>query len=121
MGTILDAKGLRGLTPEALLAMNWWAAAIRGMSAIVLGLLAVMQPALTSMGLVIIFAVYCLVDEIFAVVPAIGGARKPQRWGWLTLDGVVSQSSVRRPCSTPSSRSWCSSPCSRPGRCSRAR
>ena len=111
MGTILDAKGLRGLTPEALLAMNWWAAAIRGMSATVLGLLAVMQPALTSMGLVI----------IFAVVPAIGGARKPQRWGWLTLDGVVSLSSVRRPCSTPSSRSWCSSPCSRPGRCSRAR
>ena len=57
MGTILDVKGLCGLTPEALLAMNWWAAAIRGVSAIVL---------------------------------AIRGARKHQRWGWLALNGVVS-------------------------------
>ena len=90
MGTILDVKGLCGLTPEALLAMNWWAAAIRGVSAIVLGLLAIMLPALTLVGLVIIFAVYCLVDGIFAIVLAIRGARKHQRWGWLALNGVVS-------------------------------
>ena len=90
MARILDARGLRVLTPEALLAMNWWAAAIRGVSAIVLGLLAVMLPALTLIGLVIIFAVYCLVDGIFAIVLAIRGARKHQRWGWLALNGVVS-------------------------------
>ena len=90
MATILDARGLRGLTPEALLAMNWWAAAVRGVSAIVLGLLAIMLPALTLVGLVIIFAVYCLVDGIFAIVLAIRGARKHQRWGWLALNGVVS-------------------------------
>ena len=73
MATILDSKNLRGLTREALLARNWWAAAIRGVSAIVLGLLAIALPDLTLLGLVIIFAVYCLVDGIFAIVLAIRG------------------------------------------------
>jgi uncharacterized membrane protein HdeD (DUF308 family) len=90
MATILDPKTLRGLAPEALLAMNWWAAAIRGVSAIVLGILAISVPALTLIGLVMIFAVYCFVDGIFAIVLAIRGARKHQRWGWLAFNGTVS-------------------------------
>jgi uncharacterized membrane protein HdeD (DUF308 family) len=90
MATILDSKNLRGLTREALLARNWWAAAIRGVSAIVLGLLAIALPDLTLLGLAIIFAVYCLVDGIFAIVLAIRGSRKGQRWGWLAFNGVVS-------------------------------
>lgn len=90
MATILDQKSLRGLTLGALLAGNWWAAAIRGVSAIVLGLLAVALPDLTLLGLSIIFAVYCLVDGLFAVVLAVRGARKGQRWGWLAANGVAS-------------------------------
>jgi uncharacterized membrane protein HdeD (DUF308 family) len=90
MATILDPKTLRGLTPEAVLAMNWWAAAVRGVSAIVLGILAISVPALTLIGLVMIFAVYCFVDGIFAIVLAIRGARKHQRWGWLAFNGTVS-------------------------------
>ena len=90
MATILGSKNLRGLTREALLARNWWAAAIRGVSGIVLGLLAIALPDLTLLGLVIIFAIYCLVDGIFAIVLAIRGARKGQRWGWLAFNGVVS-------------------------------
>lgn len=90
MATIFDSKNLRGLTRETLLASNWWAAAIRGVSAIVLGMLAIALPNLTLLGLVIIFAVYCLVDGIFAIVLAIRGARKGQRWGWLVFNGMVS-------------------------------
>jgi uncharacterized membrane protein HdeD (DUF308 family) len=90
MATILDAKSLRRLPLDALLASNWWAAAIRGVSAIVLGLLAIALPGLTLLGLVIIFAVYCLVDGIFAIVLAVRGARTGQRWGWLAFNGVVS-------------------------------
>ena len=96
MATILDSKNLRGLTREALLARNWWAAAIRGVSAIVLGLLAIALPDLTLLGLVIIFAVYCLVDGIFAIVLAIRGARKGQRWGWLAFNGVLSLAAANR-------------------------
>lgn len=90
MATILDTKNLRRLTREGLLARNWWAAAIRGVSAIVLGLLAIALPDLTLLGLSIIFAVYCVVDGIFAIVLAVRGARKGQRWGWLAFNGAAS-------------------------------
>ncbi|HTU11493.1 MAG TPA: HdeD family acid-resistance protein [Allosphingosinicella sp.] len=90
MATILDTKNLRRLTREGLLAHNWWAAAIRGVSAIVLGLLAIALPDLTLLGLSIIFAVYCVVGGIFAIVLAVRGTRKGQRWGWLAFNGVVS-------------------------------
>ena len=90
MATVLDRSNLGGLAREALLASNWWAAAIRGASAIVLGILAVTLPQLTLLGLVIIFALYCLVDGIFAIILAIRGARKHERWGWLAFSGIVS-------------------------------
>jgi uncharacterized membrane protein HdeD (DUF308 family) len=89
MATMFDIKTLRS-GREALLATNWWAAALRGVSAIVLGLLAVSMPSLTLFGLAIIFAAYCLVDGIFAIVLAIRGARAHQRWGWLALNGILS-------------------------------
>ena len=90
MATVLDRSNLGGLAREAMLAGNWWAAAIRGVSAIVLGILAIVLPHLTLLGLVIIFALYCLVDGIFAIILAIRGARKHERWGWLAFSGIVS-------------------------------
>lgn len=90
MATILDRSNLAGLARGALLANNWWAAAIRGASAMVLGLLAITLPDLTLLGLTIIFAVYSLVDGLSALVLAIRGARKHERWGWLAFGGVVS-------------------------------
>jgi uncharacterized membrane protein HdeD (DUF308 family) len=89
MATVLDRSNLGGLARGALLAGNWWVAAVRGASAIVLGLLAVILPHLTLLGLVIIFALYCLVDGVSALVLAIRGARKHERWGWLAFSGVV--------------------------------
>jgi uncharacterized membrane protein HdeD (DUF308 family) len=90
MASILDRANRGGAAREGMLAGNWWAAAIRGASAIVLGILAIVLPDLTLLGLVIIFAVYCLVDGIFAIVLAIRGARRHQRWGWLALGGLLS-------------------------------
>lgn len=90
MATVLDRSNLAGLACGALLAGNWWAAAIRGASAMVLGLLAVTLPDLTLLGLSAIFAVYCLVDGFSALVLAIRGARKHERWGWLAFGGLVS-------------------------------
>ena len=90
MASVRDRPNLAALAREAMLASNWWAAAIRGVSAIVLGILAMVLPHLTLLGLVIIFALYCLVDGVFAIVLAVRGARKHQRWGWLTFSGVIS-------------------------------
>jgi uncharacterized membrane protein HdeD (DUF308 family) len=90
MATILDPRAIRTRARQALLATNWWAAAIRGVSAIIIGSFAIFAPALTLIGLVMIFAAYCFVDGVFAIVLAIRGARAGERWGWLAFNGLVS-------------------------------
>ena len=90
MATAFSPRGVHQRAREALLASNWWAAAIRGVLAILVGTFAILAPAATLIALVMIFAAYSLVDGVFAIVLAIRGARKHERWGWLAFNGVVS-------------------------------
>ncbi|MEO6913190.1 MAG: HdeD family acid-resistance protein [Candidatus Baltobacteraceae bacterium] len=72
-----------------VLAKNWWIILIRGIAAIVFGILALAFPHMTGIVLVILFGAYALVDGIFAVVAAIIGAtRHDQRWWVLLLEGL---------------------------------
>lgn len=75
---------------EALLSSNWWAAALRGVLAILVGAFAILTPVATLIALVLVFAAYAAVDGVFAIVLAIRGARKHERWGWLAFNGLVS-------------------------------
>jgi uncharacterized membrane protein HdeD (DUF308 family) len=90
MATKFSGKGLHQPAREALLASNWWAAAIRGVVATLIGAFAILAPAVALVALVLIFAAYALVDGVFAIVLAIRGARRHERWGWLALNGVIS-------------------------------
>ena len=90
MATIMGRGGLHSRARQALLARKWWAAAIRGVCAILIASIAIFAPAVTLVALVMIFAAYSLVDGVFAIVLAIRGARQHERWGWLALNGIVS-------------------------------
>ena len=90
MATMFGPSGVHARAKQALLASNWWAAAIRGVCAILIGSIAIFAPAVTLVALVMIFAAYSFVDGVFAIVLAIRGARRHERWGWLALNGVVS-------------------------------
>lgn len=90
MATTFGPGGLHARARQALLARNWWAAALRGVCAILIGSIAIFAPAATLVALVMIFAAYSLVDGVFAIVLAIRGARQHERWGWLALNGVIS-------------------------------
>lgn len=90
MATAFSPRGVHQRAREALLASNWWAAAIRGVLAILVGAFAILAPAATLIALVMIFAAYSFVDGVFAIVLAIRGARQHERWGWLAFNGVVS-------------------------------
>src|SRR3979411_255045 len=85
---------LQSLSPElasaknAVLADNWWVVALRGVLAILFGIVAFVAPAATMLALVLFFAAYSLVDGILGVVLAVRGARKGERWGWLLLNGL---------------------------------
>lgn len=90
MATMFSSTGLHQRAREALLASNWWAAAIRGVVAVLIGAIALLAPAATLLALVMIFAAYSIVDGIFAIVLAIRGARRHERWGWLAFSGIIS-------------------------------
>ena len=74
---------------SAALARNWWAVALRGVFAILFGLMALFLPGATLGSLVLLFAVYMLVDGVFDTFAGLRAAAHHARWGLLILEGVV--------------------------------
>ena len=73
----------------AVLAHNWWVLALRGLAAVIFGLLAFFWPDRALPVLVIIFGAYALVDGVFAVIAAISGSRgRGMRW-LVLLEGIA--------------------------------
>lgn len=67
---------------------HWWAIALRGVLAILFGLLAIFWPRPTLEVLVICFGAFALVGGIFAVVVALGDWGVHARWGMLLAEGL---------------------------------
>lgn len=74
---------------NAMLANNWWLVALRGVLAILFGIVAFVVPAAAILGLVLIFAAYSIADGISNIILAWRGARKRERWGLLLLNGLL--------------------------------
>ena len=72
-----------------LLAQNWWAIALRGVFAIIFGIIALFMPGAALLALVLLFAAYMLVDGILAIIAGVRAARQHERWGWLIVEGIV--------------------------------
>jgi uncharacterized membrane protein HdeD (DUF308 family) len=73
----------------AVLAMNWWALALRGIVAILFAILAFAIPGITLTVIVLLFGAYALVDGIFAIISAVRAARGHRRWGSFLIEGIV--------------------------------
>ncbi len=71
------------------LARNWWAILVRGIVAIIFGLVAFFWPGATGVGLVILFGAFAFVDGIFALVAAIRAAEAHNRWVSLLIEGII--------------------------------
>src|SRR5688500_1132501 len=75
-----------------VLTRNWWAIALRGVAAIIFGLLTFVMPGITLAALVLLFGAYAIVDGVFnlvAVARGQAGERDEPRW-LLVLEGIVS-------------------------------
>ena len=68
---------------------NWWMFAVRGVLAIVFGILALIWPESTKTALVLLFGAFVLVDGIFAVAAGIASHGYFDRWWALLLEGVT--------------------------------
>jgi uncharacterized membrane protein HdeD (DUF308 family) len=73
----------------AMLARNWWALALRGLAAIVFGVMVFVWPEISLLVLVLWFGAYALVDGILAIVAAVRASGRQQRWGAILLEGII--------------------------------
>jgi uncharacterized membrane protein HdeD (DUF308 family) len=72
-----------------LLAQNWWAIALRGVFAIIFGIIALLIPGAALLAFVLLFAAYMLVDGVLAIIAGIKAAKRHERWGWLVFEGIL--------------------------------
>ena len=71
------------------LANNWWLLMLRGIAAIVFGVLAFIWPGLTLLTLVLLYALYAVIDGALALWGAVtGGHGGTSRW-WLAAVGIL--------------------------------
>jgi uncharacterized membrane protein HdeD (DUF308 family) len=87
--TINDASSPLGRGVLPVLARNWWALVLRGLAAILFGVLAFAWPGITLFVLVLFFGAYMLVDGIFAIVAAVRAAGEEDRWWLLLIQGTL--------------------------------
>lgn len=73
----------------SILIQNWWVLVLRGVVAVIFGVLAYLWPGATIASFVLLYGAYALVDGIFSLVAAFRPAPGESRW-WLILSGVVS-------------------------------
>lgn len=70
-----------------LLTQKWWAVALRGVLAIVFGIVALAFPGATLVSLALVFGAYAFVDGVFGIVSAFG--RRGREVVWYVLDGIL--------------------------------
>jgi uncharacterized membrane protein HdeD (DUF308 family) len=68
---------------------HWWVPVLRGIAAIIFGIIAFIYPGLTLTVLVILFGAWVLVDGVFRVVGAIGHRASDPDWGWQLVIGIL--------------------------------
>jgi uncharacterized membrane protein HdeD (DUF308 family) len=70
------------------LAGRWWTFVVRGIAAILFGLLTFLWPGITLTALVLLFGAYALIDGVLSIVAAVTKQRGRSRWWALILQGI---------------------------------
>jgi uncharacterized membrane protein HdeD (DUF308 family) len=70
------------------LARNWWLILLRGICAVIFGVLTFAWPGVTLAVLVLFYGAFALVDGILALVAAVTGGTPAPRW-WLAIVGLA--------------------------------
>jgi uncharacterized membrane protein HdeD (DUF308 family) len=71
------------------LARNWWSLIIRGIAAILLGVVTFAWPGITLAALVLLYGAYALVDGVMAIIGAVRAVQSHERWGALLIEGIA--------------------------------
>ena len=75
--------------PIETLKRHWWVPVIRGIVAIVFGVIAFTHPVMAAATLVLFFGAWVLVDGVFRVAGAIGHRGSDPDWGFNLVIGIL--------------------------------
>jgi uncharacterized membrane protein HdeD (DUF308 family) len=67
----------------------WWSLVIRGVLAILFGIVAFIYTGQTLLALVFVFGVFAVLSGIATLVAAVRAGEAHQRWGWLAVSGIL--------------------------------
>ncbi len=70
-----------------VLTQKWWSVALRGIVAIVLGIVALVFPGATLVSLAVVFGAYAFIDGVLTIVSAFG--RRGREASWYVLEGAI--------------------------------
>ena len=73
---------------EGLEDFPWWLVLIQGIAALILGLLLVTSPGMTTVILIQLLGIYWLIDGIFSIVRIFTKSTNIH-WGWLLFRGIL--------------------------------
>jgi uncharacterized membrane protein HdeD (DUF308 family) len=65
------------------LTRNWWVIVLRGVCAIVFGLIAFASPGVTLSALILLWGAYAFADGVLALVAGFSGAAEGRWWTWI--------------------------------------
>ena len=71
-------------------ASSWWSLVLRGVAAIIFGVLAFVWPNITLTAMVFLWGAYALVDGVFAIIAGVKSYADNKRWWMLLLEGLLS-------------------------------
>lgn len=72
-----------------VLAFHWWAWALRGVVAVIFGLIAFFIPVATLYALTILFGAYALIDGIVSLIAAVRSGMHGEHWWALLFEGIA--------------------------------
>jgi len=67
----------------------WWMFLVRGVVALLLGLMALLVPDIAFASLIIFLGAYLFIDGIFSVMAAISARKTLKDWNWYLLSGIT--------------------------------
>lgn len=71
------------------IAHSWWLYALRGVAAIIFGVLALTRPGATVLALVLVFGFYAIADGVLAIVAAFQMRELAKDWWVVLLEGLA--------------------------------
>ena len=85
---------------------HWWVPVIRGIAAIVFGIIAFTHPVMAVATLVLFFGAWVLIDGIFRIVGAIRHRGSESDWAWQLVIGLIGIIVGFLHSTPPGSRRW---------------